>query len=141
MEGAMLLQKSAIPASTMLLDNCTHAIEQGNFEEALNICIQFLENFPVDNSNRDKNSIGYHNYLRLCSIMMNDNLHYASVINLMNIKQSVIDFAMSFFIEIGKKGIHFPKPVVQKEDVLFVFVFCKQIQQLILEKLQRHPEN
>ena len=60
MEGAMLLQKSAIPASTMLLDNCTHTIEQGNYEEALNICIQFLENFPVDNSNRDKNSIGYH---------------------------------------------------------------------------------
>ena len=57
MEGAMLLQKSAIPASTMLLDNCTHAIEQGNYEEALNICIQFLENYPVDNSNRDKNSI------------------------------------------------------------------------------------
>ena len=44
MEGAMLLQKSAIPASTMLLDNCTHTIEQGNYEEALNICIQFFVN-------------------------------------------------------------------------------------------------
>ncbi len=117
---------------SQMLSDCETAINNQDYSLALKLCKTFLDNYPIS---LNTNSEGYQNFLLLSSGMIHDNHNHEGVINLLQIKNSMVDFVNTFYLQLDKKGYQFPAPVIKAEDVRFVFEFCTSFDKIIAQKL------
>lgn len=118
-----------------LLATCESQLVSGDIVAAMETCKLFLANYPVIKTGVEKESVAYQNYIRLASSMLRNNHNYESVINLLQTKNNMLDFIDSFYLTRDKKGVHYPTPIVQKEDATFVYHFCVGFHKMISQKL------
>ncbi len=118
-----------------LLDACKLSLDSGDIINAMKICKEFLDSYPLVKKGVDKDSPAYQNYIRVASTMLRNNHNYEAVINLLQVKNNMLDFVNSFYLEMDKKGFHFPTPAVQPEDATFVYHFCVGFHKMISQKL------
>ena len=115
---------SIFVASKQYLLECEQEIINNTWNAVLKHCHQCLSEFPISHRIENKNSSAYTNFRRFASGMLSNNHNYDSVINLLNIGSEMAEFTETFFHSIDKKGVHLPKPVPSKEEVLFIYSFC-----------------
>ncbi len=115
-----------------ILSDCEAAIKNQDFTLALKLCKEFLDSYPIS---LNTNSEGYQNFLMLSAGMIQDNHNHEGVINLLQIKNGMVDFVNTFYLQLDKKGYHFPAPIIKAEDARFVFEFCTSFDKIIAQKL------
>ena len=128
------------PATQMLsinslFDSCESHISNNQYREALNVCKTILETYPISRTTTDKNDSAYQNYTRLAGNLLFNNHNYEGVINLLNTLDCMLEYVNSFYLDLGKKGVHFPSPEIKREDVVFVLQFCKGFHTMMTAKL------
>lgn len=125
-------ENTTVYSFSQILSDCDVAIKNQDYSLALKLCKQFLDTYPIS---LNTNSEGYQNFLLLSSGMIHDNNNHEGVINLLQIKNGMVDFVNTFYLQLDKKGYHFPAPVIKAEDALFVFEFCASFDRIISQKL------